>query len=153
MGVAFLMIFLAVPLPIYGTIWALTIAYIVRYMPYGLRYTYAGVLQISNELEEAAGASGATPLQGLRRVVAPLLSPALVSGWLFVFLLATKELAVAALLSGPSSQVVAVGMFDLWTNGQGGELAAFGLIWAAIMTLVATIFYFAAGDTGRAAAH
>lgn len=123
MGVAFLMIYLAVPLPIYGTIWALTIAYVVRYLPYGLRYTYAGVLQIHNELEEAAGAAGATPLQTLRRILAPLLSPALLSGWLFIFLIATKELAVAALLSGPRSQVVAVGMFDLWTNGQGGELA------------------------------
>ncbi len=151
MGVAFLMIFLAVPLPIYGTIWALVIAYIVRYLPYGLRYTYAGVLQIHAELEEAAGASGATPLQGLRRIVAPLLSPALLSGWLFIFLIATKELAVAALLAGPSSPVVAVGMYDLWINGQGGELAAFGLIWAGVMTIVASLFYFAAKETGRTA--
>lgn len=153
MGVAFLMIFLAVPLPIYGTIWALTIAYVVRYLPYGLRYTYAGVLQIHNELEEAAGSAGATPLQTLRRIVAPLLSPALLSGWLFIFLIATKELAVAALLAGPGSQVVAVGMFDLWVNGQGGELAAFGLIWAGVMTLVASAFYFTANENGRAAAH
>lgn len=153
MGVAFLMIFLAVPFPIYGTIWALTIAYIVRYLPYGLRYTYAGVLQIHNELEEAAGAAGATPLQTLRRILAPLLSPALLSGWLFIFLIATKELAVAALLSGPKSQVVAVGMFDLWVNGQGGELAAFGLIWAAVMTIVASAFYFTANRSGQSAAH
>jgi iron(III) transport system permease protein len=153
MGVAFLMIFLAVPLPIYGTIWALTIAYVCRYLPYGLRYTYAGVLQIHVELEEAAGASGATPLQTLRRIEAPLLSPALLSGWLYIVLIATQELAVAALLSGPSSQVVAVGMFDLWVNGQGGELAAFGLIWAAVMTVVASVFYFAARDDQRAVAH
>ena len=153
MGVAFLMIFLMVPLPIYGTIWALVIAYTVRYLPYGLRYTYAGVLQIHAELEEAAGASGATPLQALRRIMVPLLSPALLSGWLFIFLIATKELAVAALLAGPSSPVVAVGMYDLWVNGQGGELAAFGLIWAGIMTLVASLFYFAASENGRAAVH
>lgn len=151
MGVAFLMIFLAVPLPIYGTIWALAIAYTVRYVPYGLRYTYAGVLQINRELEEAAGASGATPMETLRRILAPLLSPALVSGWLFIFLIATKELAVAALLAGPHSPVVAVGMFDLWVNGQGGELAAFGLIWASVMTVVASVFYVATRDRGGAA--
>lgn len=153
MGVAFLMIFLAVPLPIYGTIWALIIAYVVRYLPYGLRYTYAGVLQIHAEIEEAAGASGATPLQALRRILMPLLSPALLSGWLFIFLIATKELAVAVLLAGPGSPVVAVGMYDLWVNGQGGELAAFGLIWAGVMTVVASIFYFAANESGRAAAY
>lgn len=144
MGVAFLMIFLAVPLPIYGTIWALMIAYVVRYLPYGLRYTYAGVLQIHKELEEAAGVAGATPMRSLRHIIAPLLSPALLAGWLFIFLMATKELAVAVLLAGPRSQVVAVGMYDLWVNGQGGELAAFGLLWAALMTLVASGFYLVA---------
>ena len=77
------------------------------------------------------------------------MSPAIISGWLFIFLIATKELAVAVLLAGPSSQVVAVGMYDLWVNGQGGELAAFGLIWAAIMALVASIFYFVAEKSGR----
>ena len=151
MGVAFLMMFLAVPIPIYGSIWALTIAYIVRYLPYGLRYTFSGVLQIHRELEEAAGASGATPWQTLRRVVAPLLSPAIVSGWLFMLLIATKELDMAVLLAGANSQVVSVGMFDLWVNGQGGELAAFGLIWAAGMAVVASFFYFAAEKSGRAA--
>ncbi|MBF9033267.1 ABC transporter permease subunit [Rhodobacterales bacterium HKCCE2091] len=152
MGVAFMMVFLAVPLPIYGSIWALAIAYTVRYLPYGLRYTYAGVLQIHSELEEAGGVSGATPIQMLRRIVAPLLSPAILSGWLFVFLIASKELAVAALLSNTQSQVVAVGMYDLWRNGQGGELAAFGLIWATVMTCVASLFYFATRDGDRAQA-
>lgn len=146
MGVAFMMIFLAIPVPIYGTLWALIIAYIVRYLPYGLRYTYAGVLQIHKELEEAAAVSGARPLTMLRRIMAPLLSPALLAGWLFIFLIATKELAMATLLSGPGSQVIAVGMYDLWVNGQSGELAAFGLIWAAGMTAIAFTFYAAAGQ-------
>ncbi len=141
MGVAFLMIFLSLPLPIYGTMWALVIAYTVRYLPYGLRYTYTGVLQINRELEEAAGVAGATPLGMLRRIIAPILSPALISGWLFIFLIATKELAIAILIAGPRSQMVAVGMYDLWVNGQGGELAAFGLLWAAMMTVVAWAFY------------
>lgn len=141
MGVAFLMIFLAVPLPIYGTIFALIIAYTIRYLPYGLRYTYTGVLQIHTELEEAANVAGATKIGALRRIIAPILSPALLSGWIFIFLLATKELAVAVLIAGPQSQVVAVAMFDLWVNGQGGELAAFGLVWAALMTMVAWVFF------------
>jgi iron(III) transport system permease protein len=141
MGVAFLMIFLAVPVPIYGTVAALVVAYSVRYLPYGLRYTYTGVLQIHRELEEAANVAGATSLGALRRIIAPILSPALLSGWLFVFLLATKELAVAVLIAGTQTQVVAIGMFDLWVNGQGGELAAFGLLWAGAMSLIAWLFY------------
>ncbi|CAN7715216.1 ABC transporter permease [Neorhizobium tomejilense] len=146
MGVAFMMIFLSMPLPLYGTLWALALTYTVRYLPYGLRYSYAGVLQIHQELEEAAGVAGAGPITMLRKVMAPLLSPALISAWLFIFLIATKELAVAALLAGPNSQVVAVSMYDLWVNGQGGELAAFGLIWAAVMTCLSFVFYIVAKD-------
>ena len=67
--------------------------------------------------------------------MAPLLTPALVAGWLFIFLIANKELAIAVLLASPGSQVIAVAIFDQWVNGQGGELAAFGLIWTVLMTV------------------
>lgn len=95
MGVAMMQIYLRLPLPIYGTLWAIVIAYLIRYMPYGMRYAYSGVLQIHRELEEAASVSGAPLLSTLRRVVAPLLSPALISAWIFIFLICSKELAVA----------------------------------------------------------
>ena len=141
LGVAVMEVYLRVPLPIYGSLWIIAIAYVIRYMPYGMRYVYSGVLQLHHELEEAAGVSGAGALTTLKRVVAPLLTPALVAGWLFIFLIANKELAIAVLLASPGSQVIAVAIFDAWTNGQGGELAAFGLIWTALMTVIAFVFF------------
>ena len=48
-------VWLRVPLPIYGTLWIIGIAYVIRYMPFGMRYVYAAVLQLHRELEEAAG--------------------------------------------------------------------------------------------------
>jgi iron(III) transport system permease protein len=77
--------------------------------------------------------------------VAPLLSPALISAWIFIFLICSKELVVAVLLAGPNSQVIAVAMLDLWVDGQGGELAAFGLLWTVVMTLLAFGFFHFAG--------
>ena len=141
LGVAVMEVYLRVPLPIYGSLWIITIAYVIRYMPYGMRYVYSGVLQLHQELEESAGVSGATLLTILRRIIAPLLAPALVAGWLFIFLIANKELAIAVLLASPGSQVIAVSIFDQWVNGQGGELAAFGLIWTVLMTLIACLFF------------
>jgi iron(III) transport system permease protein len=141
LGVAMMELSLRSPLPLYGTLWIIMLAFLIRYMPYGMRYAYAGVLQIHRELEEAAGVAGATPLGTLARVVAPLLSPAVAAGWLFIFLLGAKELSMAVLLAGPDSQTIAVALFDLWTNGQGGELSAFGLMWTLLMTLCATAFY------------
>ena len=141
LGVAVMEVWLRVPLPVYGTLWIIGIAYVIRYMPFGMRYVYAAVLQLHRELEEAAGVAGAGTMTTLRRIVAPLLTPALVAGWLFIFLIANKELAIAVLLASPHSQVIAVAIFDQWVNGQGGELAAFGLIWTVLMTIIATVFF------------
>ncbi len=141
LGVAVMEVYLRVPLPIYGSLWIIAIAYVIRYMPYGMRYVYAGVLQLHRELEEAAGVAGASSLTTLRRIVAPLLTPALVAGWLFIFLIANKELSIAVLLASPGSQVIAVSIFDQWVNGQGGELAAFGLVWTVLMTIIACLFF------------
>ena len=49
-------VYLRVPLPIYGSLWIIAIAYVIRFMPYGMRYVYSGVLQLHRELEEAEGA-------------------------------------------------------------------------------------------------
>jgi iron(III) transport system permease protein len=141
LGVAIMQVALALPFKIYGTVWILIIAFVVRYLPYGMRYSYTGVLQIHNELEEAASVAGATPVTTLRRVIAPLLAPAIFSGWLFIFLLATRVLSLPILLAGPNSQTMAVAMFDMWSNGQGTELAALGLSWTALMTVIAFVFY------------
>ncbi|MHA1108445.1 MAG: ABC transporter permease, partial [Alphaproteobacteria bacterium] len=151
LGVAVMQIYLNIPLPIYGTIWILIIAFMIRYLPYGMRYSYAGMLQIHRELEEAAGVAGASQMTTLRRIIAPLLAPAVLSGWLFIFLLAARVLSLPILLASPDSQVVAVEMFDLYSNGQGTELAALGLVWTALMTVIATVFYVTARRSGASA--
>ncbi len=141
LGVAVMEVYLRVPLPIYGSLWIIALAYVIRHMPFGMRYVYSGVLQLHHELEEAAGIAGAIAMTTLRRIVVPLLTPALVAGWLFIFLIANKELAIAVLLARPGSQVIAVAIFDQWVNGQGGELAAFGLVWTVMMTIIACVFF------------
>jgi iron(III) transport system permease protein len=150
LAVAVMQIFLAVPLPIYGTIWILLIAFTIRYIPYGLRYAAAGVTALHRELEEAASTSGASLRRRFTRIVLPLIGPSLASGWLFVFLLTARDLSMPVLLSGPNSRVVAVQLYDLWVNGQATELAAFGLVWTALMTGVAAAAFWAAQRLGNA---
>jgi iron(III) transport system permease protein len=155
LGIAVMQVFLRLPIPLYGTIGILIWAFVINYLPYGMRYSSSGMLQIHRELEEAAAVCGASALTRLRRIVAPLLAPALVAGWLFIFLMATRVLSLAILLAGPRSQTMAVAMFDLWGNGQGTELAALGLMWSMLMAMIAVVFYVlarrsAAGAMGRA---
>jgi iron(III) transport system permease protein len=148
LGLATLRLYLVVPIPVYATLWILLIAYATRYMPYGMRYCHAGLVQIHRELEEAAYVSGASWWTTFRRVLLPLLSPAFWAGWIFVFLLSAKELAMSVLLAGPQSQVVSVMMFDLWNNGQVVEVAAFGVVWSALLALIAGGFFILARRYG-----
>ena len=117
MSVAFLQVFVNLPLPLYGTLLSIVIASAVRYLPYGMRYAYAGVLQIHAELEDAAIAAGARPASVFIRVILPLVSTALVSCWLFVFMLTVQSVALPLLLVGPGTELVAVTLFDSWQNG------------------------------------
>jgi iron(III) transport system permease protein len=140
LGLAFLEIFVHAGSRIYGSLLSLVVVSVVAYVPYGLRYAQLGVIQIHPELEEAAAIAGARQARTFVRVVLPLLTPALISCWLFVFLLAVRAVSLMLLLAGPDSQVVALTLFDFWNNGQVGELAAPGCILTAIMTVFCVAF-------------
>jgi iron(III) transport system permease protein len=141
MGVAFLNVFVSLPIPLYGTLASVIIASAVGYLPYGMRYAYAGVLQIHNDLEEASTAAGANQPRTFVKIVFPLLTASMVSCWLFVFLLAVRAMSLPLLLVGPGNSIVAVTLFDLWQNGQVTELAAMGVVWVSLMTVVSACFY------------
>jgi len=148
MGLAILRFYLLVPIPVYGTLWILWIAFVTRYIPYGIRYTHSGLLQLHKELEEASYVSGASWSGSMRRIVLPLITPSFLGGWVFIFLLSAKELSMSVLLVSPQTPVVSVAIFELWENAQVGELAAFGVIWSAILVSVAIIYYLIARRYG-----
>ena len=62
LGVGVMQLFLTVPVGVYGTIWIIVWAFLINYLPYGVRYSYAGMLQVHRELEEAAAVAGASPM-------------------------------------------------------------------------------------------
>jgi iron(III) transport system permease protein len=140
MGIAILKMYLAIPLPVYGTIWILVLAFIARYLPYGVRFSHSALLSLHRELEEGAMASGASWFQMVRHVVVPLILPALLAGWIYIFLITFRELSIALLLYSPGSQVVAVKIWELWDNGHVGELAAFSLVIAVGTVVVGSVF-------------
>ena len=93
---------------------------------------HPGLLQIGPKLEESGQMSGARWLQVFRRIVIPLLLPALFAAWIFVFLISLRELAAAALLYTAKSAVIATKMLDLWQNGNINQVSALGTIVAIL---------------------
>ena len=128
LGLSIMICYLTIDIGIYGTIWILLIAYVTRFLPYGMRYNSASMLQIHKELEESAAMSGASWGMTFRRVVLPLLKPGLLAGWIYVLIVSIRELSSSILLYSPGSEVVSVMIWELWQNGQAVELSALGVM-------------------------
>ena len=128
LGLSIMIFYLNVDVGIYGTIWIMLIAYITRFMPYGLRYSTGSMLQIHQELEESAAMSGASWMTTFRRIILPLLKPGLLAGWIYVMIVSIRELSTSILLYSPDTQVVSIVIWELWENGQYVELSALGVM-------------------------
>jgi iron(III) transport system permease protein len=138
LGVALLFVYLRVPLPIYGTLWILFIAYFTRYMPYGMRYSSTSMYQIGRELEESAQTSGASWWQSFRRIIIPLLGPGLVAGWIYIVVVSVRELSSSILLYSPGNEVLSIVIWEQYQNGDLTELSALGMLMVgALVVLVA----------------
>ncbi len=140
MGVAVLKMYLALPIPVYGTIWIIVLAFMARYLPYGIRFSYAGLVSIHRELEESSATCGGSWGQTVRKILMPLMLPSLFAGWIYIFLITIRELGVVLLLYSPGSQVISVTIWELWENGRIGELAAFSLVITAGTVFLALLF-------------
>lgn len=139
MGVALLFVYLRSPVPIFGTIWILFIAYCTRYLPYGMRYSSGSMYQVAGELEESAQTCGATWWQVFRRVDLPLVMPGLVAGWIYIVLVSVRELSSSILLYSPGNEVLSVLIWEQWENGQFTELAALGVIMVVGLVALVTV--------------
>jgi iron(III) transport system permease protein len=128
LGLAIMILYLYLPVGVYGTIWIMLIAYITRFMPYGLRYNTTSMLQIHRELEESAAMSGASWATTFRRIILPLLKPGLVAGWIYIVIVSIRELSSSILLYSPGTEVVSILIWELWENGQYVELSALGVM-------------------------
>ncbi len=133
-GVGFMWFF--VRTPIYATTWALLVGYISTYLPYGIRPLTSAFIQIHPHLEESSRVAGASFLTTLRRILLPLLVPALVSSWVLMATMFFRELTLSVVLSRPGSEVLAVQILRFSDDGLWGRLSALGIIMIAISTLL-----------------
>jgi iron(III) transport system permease protein len=142
LGVALLFVYLRLPwLHVYGSLWILFLAYLTRYMPYGMRYSSTSMFQIGRELEESAMTSGAGWFQSFRRVVLPLLVPGLVAGWIYIMIVSVRELSSTIILYSPGNEVLSILIWEMNANGEFPQLAALGTMMVGALIVLVTIAY------------
>ncbi|HKT20730.1 MAG TPA: iron ABC transporter permease [Stellaceae bacterium] len=133
MAAALIQFWLKTPVPLYGTLAILFLAYCARYLPLGVRAANGALRQIDPSLEESARILGASWGETMREVTLPLMRSSLFAGWILVFVPAIQELSASILLFSSKSMTVAVAVYNLYENGYIEPVAALALINAAII--------------------
>jgi iron(III) transport system permease protein len=106
-----------------------------------MRYASVSMAQVGRELEESAHTSGVGWWQTFRRVLLPLALPGLAAGWLFVMIASVRELSTSILLYSSGTEVLAVSIWEQYSNGRFPEVAAIGVLMVAGLTAVAAVAY------------
>ncbi len=131
-AIGLLWAYVRIPLPIYATIWILLIGYVTRFLPYGLRSMTSTIIQIHQEMEEAAWTSGAGFGVTFRRILIPLMRPGIVAGWILLATIFIREFSLSLFLYTPSSEAVGPLLYFSWLDGQTGSVGALGLLVSVI---------------------
>ena len=98
-----------------------------------------GVPQRASGGEDASRILGATPLQSLRRITAPLLRSAVIATWCLIFVGVIRELSAAIILFTSETKVISVLIFDLNESGDLGAIAVLGILLLVITFTVVTL--------------
>jgi iron(III) transport system permease protein len=140
-GLALLWAWINMPIPIYGTLWLLALAYFTVMLPIGVRTLAGVVLQIDRSLEECARVCGAGWSYQLRTVTLPLLKPGVIAAWLLIFMACVRELGVSVFLMGPNAKVIAPSIVAAFASS-GVELTAAMALIQTFTVIVALVILF-----------
>jgi len=140
-GLGLLWAWINIPIPLYGTLWLLGIAYFTVFIPLGLRTLAGVVLQIDPTLDECAQVCGASWGHRMRTVSLPLLRPGLVAAWLLIFIASVRELGVSIFLMGPNSKVIAPAITNAWLSSSSELSAAMALLQTATVFIAVIILF------------
>ncbi len=142
MGVALIWVYLTLPIPVYGTIWILLIGYVTVFLPICMRFMSPAMAQIHKDLEESAYLSGASWFITFRKILMPLLLPAVAGAGLYVFVHVFRVLSMAIMVYTPKTIVVPVLIFKLWGESQQGNALQALLVLTLLVELPFALAYF-----------
>jgi len=148
MALGLLWAYVDFPIPIYATIWIILIAYVTRFLPYGLRAVSSTIIQVHKELEEASIACGAGFIATFRRVMIPMMRPGVIAGWIILVTIFMREFSATLFLYSPGAEPLGPLLYFLYLDGMRGRVAAIGLVISVIsVILIAIAQHYSRWDT------
>jgi iron(III) transport system permease protein len=132
LGVGLFLSYTRPPFVLYGTLWILLAAFLTINLPSAYQQLQAAFATIHPELEDASRILGATRLQSLRQITAPLLRTGVIATWCFIFIGVMRELSAAIVLFTSQTKVLSVLIYDL---NESGDLAAIAVLGIAMLVI------------------
>jgi iron(III) transport system permease protein len=150
LGMALLWTFLQtrIFLPIYGTIYLLMLAMVIKSMPFGTQVIKSVLIQLGSDLEEASKVCGASWYHTFRRVILPLAMPALITVGLVGFMSAARDISTVVLLGSGSSRTLSLLMLDFAAGAEFEKATVVAVIIVALVVGAALIARALGGQVG-----
>ena len=138
-GLGLLWAYAYLPLPLYGTLAIIIVAYITRYLPYATETIGGQMVQIDKSLEEAAWVSGASRIETLAKVILPIAMPSVQGSFFLLFMAFFREISSAILLFTASTMVISVSIFAFFDQANWGLASALSVIATLIIFIVMSL--------------
>jgi iron(III) transport system permease protein len=141
MGIGYILAFNNGILLLTGTELIIIMAFIFRNMPVGIRAGVAAIHQVDRSLEEASTLLRAGSATTLRRIVMPLVRPALFSGLVFAFVRAMTAVSQVIFLITPASNLATTQILsyvEYGSQGRGSALAS--LLTASLIVVIVPLY-------------
>jgi iron(III) transport system permease protein len=122
-----------------GSIWGICLAFCIRNLPFAYVVMYPTLARIGEELDRAGRSVGAGWWTTMRRIVLPLLRPAIFASFVLMFVEILNDYDPALFLVKPGNEVIGTTMLSSFIQGVVGPVAALAMVQVAVTVVVLTV--------------
>ena len=119
-----------------GSIWGIMLAFCVRNLPLAYVVMYPTLARIGEELDRAGRAAGAGWWETSRKIVLPLLKPAIFASFVLLFVEILNDYDPAVFLVKPGTEVMGATMLSQFIQGMVGPVSALAMVQVVITVVV-----------------
>jgi iron(III) transport system permease protein len=122
-----------------GSIWGIMLAFVIRNLPFAYVVMYPTLARIGEELDRAGRAAGAGWWLTSRRIVLPLLRPAIFAAFVLMFVEILNDYDPAVFLVKPGTEVMGATMLTQFIQGSIGPVSALAMVQVAVTVTVLAV--------------
>lgn len=140
LGMGLLWTWLVMPIPLYGTLALMVVAFLAVQTPQGFRGVASSILAADRDLEDSAVMHGAGRTRAIRAITVPLMRTGLLSTFVLLLMLSMRELTVPLFLYTSDTTILSIAIYDSFENGGAlREAAAMSVIYTAFMFVLSSL--------------